>query len=89
MGVALAEDLIPDDRSEEIDVFPANWPSVCAFLGCQTQWRVVVAATGLVWLGLDYTAVDVVLRRTAVADVAFADIQLMERAALDAFAEVS
>lgn len=77
---------------------PINWKSVCAFLACETQWRAVpmtvgnmaAIATSVVWLGLDYAAVDVVLRHTAEgldAEV-FADLRVMERAALDAFAEV-
>ena len=76
---------------------PINWKSVCAFLACETQWRAVpmtvgnmaAIATSVVWLGLDYAAVDVVLRHTAEGDAeVFADLRVMERAALDAFAEV-
>lgn len=75
---------------------PCNWQSVCAFLACETQWRAVpmtvgnmaAIATSVIWLGLDYSAVDVVLRRLSAALDVFADIQVMERAALDVFAEV-
>lgn len=83
----------PDD--EAFEVMPCNWTSVCAFLACETQWRVVpmmaggmaALGTSLIWLGLDYAAVDIVLRRSSVPDTAFADLQVMERAALDVFAE--
>ena len=45
---------------------------------------------GTAWLGLDYTAVDVVLRRAAVEhpEEVFADLMDMEAEALTAFAEV-
>jgi len=69
---------------------PANWDSVIAFLNCETQWVVVVSMVGLIWWGLDYQAVDIVLRRTRVADAdaVFADLQLMEGAALEVLGEV-
>ncbi len=68
---------------------PANWKSVCAFLDCQTQWRAVATLAGVVWLGLDYQAVDVVMRRLDLDSAVFADIQVMEREALDVFAEAA
>ncbi len=44
---------------------------------------------GLVWLGLDYAAVDIVLRRSGTenADEVFGDLMLMEEAALAALWE--
>lgn len=69
---------------------PDNWLSVCAFLACETQWRAIAGMMGgLVWLGLDYSAVDVVLRRLGFddPDSVFADLQVMEDAALAVFAE--
>ena len=82
--------------AEAFEVMPCNWSSVCAFLACETQWRAVpmtvgnmaAIATSVIWLGLDYSAADVVLRRVAGGDLVFADVQIMERAALDVFAEV-
>lgn len=71
------------------EVLPANWPSVMAWLDCETQWRAVAGRAGIIWLGLDYQAVDVVLRRTAAPDGVFADLQLMERIALDVMSEAS
>ena len=77
-----AEDLSADT----FDVWEENWASVCAFLDCQTQWR-VAGFGGSKMLGLDYTAVDVVLRRTGADDGVFADLMVMEAAALKAFGE--
>jgi hypothetical protein len=57
-------------------VWEENWPSIQAFLKVRTQWR----RDGGVPVGLDYTAVDVALRRARMddADRMFEDIQLME-----------
>lgn len=49
-----------------------------AWLRVQTQWR--TGPSGVI--GLDYTAVDVVLRRNKAGDEVFDGLQIMERAAL-------
>jgi len=77
----------PDQDEETFEVWDVNWASLTAFLACETQWRVAAGLAGLIWLGLDYPGVDVVLRRLGLADHVFADLQVMERAALDVFAE--
>lgn len=52
------------------------------FLAAQTQWRAVATAGGpIVWIGLDYAAVEVLMRRLSL-DVAFEDLQVIEDAAL-------
>lgn len=61
-------------------VWPENWPTVEAFLRCQTQW--VPAGMGGV-VGLNYTGVEVVLRMYNITDPeVFSGIQTMEIAAL-------
>jgi hypothetical protein len=65
----------------EFEVEPDNWPAVVLWMACQTQWR----SAGAGRYGLDYTAVDVVMRRRGMADedgTAFAGLQVMEIAAL-------
>lgn len=65
-------------------VMPQNWDTVRVFLACETQWRVLARPDGAaVWLGLDYAAVDVVLRRMDLGNDVFGDLQHMERAALE------
>lgn len=73
-----------------------NWPSLEAFAACSTQWRTAVVMMGggaaiasqMMFIGLDYVAVDVVLRsRNAPAHV-FEDIMAMEDAALSILNEV-
>lgn len=61
---------------------PANWDSVMAFLACDTQWRAVAGPAGLIWIGLDYAGVDIALRRLDFPASVFADLQVMEIAAL-------
>lgn len=72
-----------------MEVWPEHEATVCAFLACATQWR--RAGLAGVRTGLDYAAVDAVLRltvpRPARATV-FAGIQIMEQAALAVFAEL-
>ena len=70
---------------EPITVWPDNAKSVDLLIAMSTQWRVggMGAATGL-----DYSALPEIWRRLKVPpaqrDELFADLQLMERAALKA-----
>lgn len=82
LGVAVAP-APPSDETEDYPVWSINWPALIAFLDCATQWRSQVAPSGrLIWFGLDYTAVDVVLRRRKADDDVFPDLCAMELAAL-------
>lgn len=87
MGVTIAAEAPRDDGTFEVAL--ANADTIRAWLACATQWRIAAGIAGSMWLGLDYAAVDVVLRRTKPADpdAVFADLQLMEDAALAVFGE--
>ncbi len=87
MGVTNLPEPSFDADDDMFDVLSTNWDSFCAFLDCATQWRILGGLAGLSWLGLDYAGVDVVLRRRGYADKVFADLQLMERAALEVIRE--
>lgn len=89
LGAPIAIDERPLSTSQDFEVFAANWPAVATFLACETQWRVVSRMVELVWLGLDYVAADVVLRRTKAPDEVFDDLLVMETAALAALGEAS
>lgn len=92
LGAIIAPGADQSAEPEGFEVLPDNWISVCAFLACETQWRVLVAAdVGLIRLGLDYVAVDVVLRHWEPANPppVLADLQIMEAAALDVFRRVA
>ncbi|MEP3298549.1 MAG: DUF1799 domain-containing protein [Pseudoruegeria sp.] len=77
----------PQETAGVFEVLPSNWKSVCTFLDCETQWRVVATMAGLVWFGLDYTAVDVELKRSGADDAVYSDLKVMERVALKVFSE--
>lgn len=71
---------------EAFEVLRANAEALDAWLALETQWRCLIGPSGAVlWLGLDYGAADVVLRRRRWADPdqVFADLQVMEGAALE------
>ncbi len=85
MGAVLAVSAPNPDTA--FGVRPDNWDSLCGWLATETQWRATSRKDGIVWLGLDYTAVDVVLRRLKLPDSVFSDLQLMEREALNIFVE--
>lgn len=92
LGVVVEVDRNEDgDESGVTLVWDSNWPAVTAFLGVATQWRVVARGMAgvLQWLGLDYAAVDVALRRLGAPDAVFADLQVMEAAALETFGEMA
>lgn len=94
LGVTVAVD--PDDKGT-IAVMACNWPSLEAFLACATQWRTVAVTMGgsaaitsqLVFVGLDYTACDVVLRARSAPAHVLADIMAMEEAVLPVLNEVA
>jgi hypothetical protein len=80
---------VPVQDDEAIPVWAANWPALTAFLAVETQWRVAIGMGGMIRLGIDYTALDVMLRRLKADDTIFEDIQVMEREALTTFAETA
>ena len=86
MGVAV--EVTPErPQADAFEVMRANADAIDAWLACESQWRCISAAPGsILWLGLDYGAVDVVLRRRKWADPdqLFQDLQDMEGAALEA-----
>jgi len=66
-------------------VLPENWDAVQLLLRCQTQWRFSEMSGQL--LGLDYAAVDVVMRRAKIEDESgelFTSLQVIEVAAVNA-----
>lgn len=74
---------------EAFAVWPVNWDSVIAFLGCETQWQTASAFARVVWTGINYASLDIVMRRYQSPDHVFDDVQYLEREALKAFAEAA
>ncbi|HSI41761.1 MAG TPA: DUF1799 domain-containing protein [Xanthobacteraceae bacterium] len=82
LGVDLST-LPPEDTEEEhFEVWPPNWDALRLFLACSTQWRAAGTFARVIWLGLDYGAVEIVMRQLSLAGVAWNDLQAMEAAAL-------
>ncbi|WP_429813539.1 DUF1799 domain-containing protein [Ensifer sp. B1-9] len=73
---------VPVSQEEAFEVMPANWPAFVALLACSTQWRVVGTMAGLIWIGLDYAACRLVLDDLQSPPGVFADLHVMEKAAL-------
>ncbi|MEW6314128.1 MAG: DUF1799 domain-containing protein [Pseudomonadota bacterium] len=71
-----------DVAPECFEVWPENETALTVFLACETQWRFGVMG-GV--LGLDYAAVESVLRLMKIEAMPqlFGDLQSMERAALE------
>lgn len=79
-GLKLA---VEEQDDSFLAVAACNWQSLMAFLDCDTQWRVAgVGMAGMLWIGLDYTACDIVFRRKGYPDPVFQDLRVMEEAAL-------
>lgn len=75
----------PEDfEGDEVEVWPENWPAVQLFGRLGTQWQVSVSGPS----GLQYPVLFDLLDRSGYTGpewwAMFDDIQLMERAALDA-----
>lgn len=68
-------------------MLPENWPALELFLACATQWR--LAGMEGVRIGLDYPAVEAVMRITRVDDRpdAFQRLRVIETGALEAMQE--
>lgn len=75
-----------DPAGDRVEVWDDLWNAFAIFRACATQWRVVATPHALVHCGLDYPAVEVVMRRLlpagADAGAVFADVMAMEAAAL-------
>ena len=68
-------------------IWQDNVATLEVFLACRSQWRILAGFGCVVYLGLDYPGVEVVMRRLNVSDnkTMFNDIQHMEWAALAVF----
>ena len=98
-SAALQDDLaawgLPPDAFEGLEteeahceIWEENWDTLMVFLACQTQWKKEIPAMSgqILWHGLEYPAVEVVLRlkgfKGKMAMEIFEGIQVMEAAAL-------
>ena len=85
----IAEGFTAEDyETDDVEVWPENWPAFRLFCTVQTQWRHASGGTGAAATGLDYAALLAVMARMKLADedhdALFDDVQVLERAALEA-----
>ena len=73
----------------EVGLWAVHQPALVAFLAVCTQWRVIADDAGLIYLGLDYAAADVGLRRAGIETTSdlWADLRVIETGALAALRE--
>ncbi|MGV1784546.1 DUF1799 domain-containing protein [Agrobacterium sp. A3-95] len=76
------------DVEEDIQIMPTAWDSYIAFRACETQWRMAIGMSGVIWLGLDYPACRLVLDDIAAPAHVFADLRYMEGVAMRVLNEV-
>lgn len=74
--------VMPEQPSEDFEVWEENWPVVEMFTRCETQWRTTMNGV----IGLDYGAVAWILRLYEVENQRsmLEDLQVMEAAAMAA-----
>ncbi|MGR9345842.1 DUF1799 domain-containing protein [Rhizobium leguminosarum] len=65
-----------------MSIASANWPSLLAFLACETQWRVAGSLAGFMWIGLDWAGCAARLVFSKPTEATFEDMSVMEDAAL-------
>jgi len=78
-------------EEEDFGVFPENWEALLLFFDASSQWRYRLVATNTGFInvrtGLDYTALESLMRMRRVKDKAdvFDRIRTLESAALEAW----
>lgn len=87
--LGVAADAMPGggiSATTTVEVWDDHWTAFCIFRASGTQWRVLATQTAVLYLGLDYPGVDLVMRRllpsTADLGPMFADVMAMEAEAL-------
>jgi hypothetical protein len=92
LGVNVPAEVV-EIEEPTFEVWEENVDSLNAFFAVETQWRVLaIAGLGggaVIRTGLDYAAVDTVLRRRRLGNGVFEDILVMEQATLSAWNEAS
>lgn len=84
MGVEISGEAPQPTSGDAIEILPDAWDALNAFLTLETQWKFLSGLGGSEHIGLDYGAVEIILRRLDLPDDTFFDILEMERAALAA-----
>lgn len=86
--IAMAEETARASVAVDDDflVFEENWQAVGIFSAMATQWKLIAGAADVLYMGLEYQAIEPVLRLEGVPATdwrqVFQDLRVMERAAL-------
>lgn len=74
------------DEAPTCPVWEEHHPALEVFLLCRTQWRVLVGMGGVSYQGLDYPAVESVMRMQGIDDAGeiLSQLQHLEAGALEA-----
>ena len=75
------------DQDGRFAIWRDNAATLDLFLACATQWRIIAGLNRVIYQGLDYASLEIVMRLLKVPDqiAMFNAIQAMERAALQVF----
>jgi Phage related hypothetical protein (DUF1799) len=95
MGISLEDFLamlpVPDSKpqDEDFEIWQDNLPALEIFLACHKQWRILTGGDKPWYQGLRYLEVEAVMRIRRIKNQAavFADVQVMEEAAMTALNE--
>lgn len=84
MSAAQIEELKATGAKAAFGVWRENWPSLAAFLECDTQWRCAASMEGLVFIGLDYAGAQAGLKAAGleIDPQRWSDIRTMEAEAI-------
>lgn len=83
MGAPVDTSEIVSKHENAFEVWVINMAVFNAFWKCRTQWNMAPTKAGIVWGGLKYEAVLPVLSMIGAGPEVFADVQVMETAALE------
>lgn len=83
---ALGIDPPKEEAPQVCEVWEEHWPALDVFLACRTQWRIIAGMGGTQHQGLDYAALEVVMRMKRAEDPSemLEQIQHLEAGALEA-----
>lgn len=82
LGVSLPDSYF---EPETCDCWPEHWDALQVFLSCGSQWRTIAGAKAIIYQGLDYGAIETVIRLRGIAEPwqVFEQVGQIERGALE------
>ncbi|HAF00383.1 MAG TPA: hypothetical protein DCG63_03725 [Methylophilaceae bacterium] len=80
---AQIQQALGDISSDEFQIYPENWQTFDVFWRVKHQWHIVAGFSGIYYQGLNYSAIESVLRLLKIQETEeiFNGLQIMEAAA--------